>query len=63
MYKKLTSGVRRKMANGETPVCIMRSLLEGQAQYGFDDELVDYAAGTLFGECDAEKHGERVTIC
>lgn len=51
------------MANGETPVCIMRSLLEGQAQYGFDDELVDYAAGTLFGECDAEKHGERVTIC
>ena len=50
LYKKLTSGVRRKLANGELPECLMRHLLQNQASYGFDDELVDYAAGTLFGE-------------
>lgn len=45
LYKKLTAGVRRKMKAGELPECLMRHLLENQKTYGFDDELVDYAAG------------------
>lgn len=68
LFNTLTGGVRRKMAAGELPECLMRHLLEHQKvictrrwgpytsinvnlflqSYGFDDELVQYTAGTLF---------------
>jgi hypothetical protein len=48
LYEKLTAGVRRKMANGELPECLMRHLLQRQEEFGLDDEDVLYLAGTLF---------------
>lgn len=49
LYTQLMNEVRQKVANGTSPHCFAKHLLEEQASLGMTDLEIAYTAGSPFG--------------